>query len=56
MCTSTGDITIKEETMETKFDGLTKEEIIEMIAEKLDFLPEDMKETMIKAAFFQMLQ
>ncbi|MFZ7133141.1 MAG: hypothetical protein ACOWWR_12345 [Eubacteriales bacterium] len=42
--------------METKFDGKTKEEIIEAIASKLEYLPEDQRIPMVMAAFFTMLQ
>ncbi|MFZ7134305.1 MAG: hypothetical protein ACOWWR_18310 [Eubacteriales bacterium] len=42
--------------MSSKFDGMSKDEIIDAIAKEMDFLPEELKETMILAAFHQMLQ
>lgn len=42
--------------MDKAFQEKDKEAIIEEIAEKIDFLPEEMKEPMILAAFFQMIQ
>lgn len=42
--------------METKFDGMTKDEIIEAIAAKLDYLPEEQRIPMVMGAFFTLLQ
>lgn len=42
--------------MGTSLDGMTKDEIIDAISKQIDFLPEEMKKTIILAAFYQMLQ
>ncbi|MFZ7132317.1 MAG: hypothetical protein ACOWWR_08165 [Eubacteriales bacterium] len=42
--------------MERKFDGMTKDEIIDAIAKEIDFLPDEMKKIMIYASFNKILQ